>query len=280
MSRKIPVKSYGVTEQETCNNKYESVIEQVKRLGYAILDGGYTEQDLDNIRKSFNNVRDSYIAGFGESYLREIDEYNTIRALLTHGDPIFIKLATNQYLLQVLERLIAGKFILNQQNGVINPPEESYNQAAWHRDLPYQHYVSSSPLAVNALFCVDDFTHDNGATFVIPFSHKFTAYPSDNYVQQNAVQITAKAGQFIILDCMLFHSGGFNKTSSERRAVNQVFTIPYIKQQINLWKKIVYDNNLTDEVRALLGADYQEPESVEEYLFSRLQKHVKAKNDA
>ena len=137
MSRKIPVKFYGVTEQETCNNKYESVIEQVKRLGYAILDGGYTEQDLDNIRKSFNNVRDSYIAGFGESYLREIDEYHTIRALLTHGDPIFTKLATNQYLLQVLERLIAGKFILNQQNGVINPPEESYSQAAWHRDLPY-----------------------------------------------------------------------------------------------------------------------------------------------
>jgi len=57
MSRKIPVKFYGVTEQETCNNKYESVIEQVKRLGYAILDGGYTEQDLDKIRESFDNVR-------------------------------------------------------------------------------------------------------------------------------------------------------------------------------------------------------------------------------
>ena len=33
---------------------------------------------------------------------------------------------------------------------------------------------------------------------------------------------------------MTFHSGGFNRTGEERRAVNHVFTIPYFKQQIRL----------------------------------------------
>ncbi|WP_457831307.1 phytanoyl-CoA dioxygenase family protein, partial [Staphylococcus aureus] len=80
---------------------------------------------------------------------------------------------------------------------------------AWPRDLPYQHYVSSTPLAVNALFCVDDFTLDNGSTFVIPATHKEINYPSESFVERNAVQVTAKAGQYILLDCMLFHSGGF-----------------------------------------------------------------------
>jgi hypothetical protein len=34
--------------------------------------------------------------------------------------------------------VIQGTFILNQQNGIINPAKEADNQAAWHRDLPYQ----------------------------------------------------------------------------------------------------------------------------------------------
>ncbi|MFX5510311.1 hypothetical protein ABTD49_20870, partial [Acinetobacter baumannii] len=82
--------------------------------------------------------------------------YQTIRAPLVHGSAVFRRLATNPVLMEVLQKLIVGKFILNQQNGVINPPGATYNQGAWHRDLPYQHYVSSTPLAVNALFCVDD----------------------------------------------------------------------------------------------------------------------------
>ncbi len=95
-----------------------------------------------------------------------------MRALLTHGGAVFLRLATHPKLAEVLGKLIAGKYVLNQQNGVVNPPGESYNQASWHRDLPHQHFVSSSPLAVNALFCLDDFVAANGATFVLPASHK------------------------------------------------------------------------------------------------------------
>ena len=34
-----------------------------------------------------------------------------------------------------------------------------HTQLAYHRDLPYQHFVSSRPLAISALFCIDPFTH-------------------------------------------------------------------------------------------------------------------------
>jgi len=85
--------------------------------------------------------------------------------------------------------------VLNQQNGVINPPHsERYNQGAWHRDLPYQHFVSSRPLAINALFCLDQFTIENGATKVLPASHRQEAFPSDDFVQSQATPVTAPAG--------------------------------------------------------------------------------------
>ena len=164
---------------------------------------------------------------YGEPKLRSLNEFHTIRSPLTHGGDVFLRLVLNENLLSTLKKLISGKFILNQQNGVINPPQETYNQGVWHRDLPYQHFVSTKPLAINALFCVDDFTFENGATFVLPASHKTEAFPSASYIRKNSVQIEAKAGSFILLDCMLFHAGGFNKTHLERRAVNHVITFRY-----------------------------------------------------
>ncbi len=160
-------------------------------------------------------------------------------------------------------------YILNQQNGVINPPQETYNQGAWHRDLPYQHFITSKPLAINALFCVDDFTFENGATFVLPASHKSENFPSSDYIQRNAIQVEAKAGSFIVLDCMLFHSGGFNKTCFERRAVNHVYNIPFFKQQINIPMNME-DTHLSAEERDILGFSYVEPGSISDYLSKRM----------
>jgi ectoine hydroxylase-related dioxygenase (phytanoyl-CoA dioxygenase family) len=267
----IPEAAYGVLQQDRFESGQDEVAEQVRRLGYAILDSGYTPAQLKEISEAFNHVRERYVHAWGESRLRSLNEYHTIRALLTHGGELFMQLAMNRNLLAVLQQLIVGKFILNQQNGVINPPGETYNQGAWHRDLPYQHYVSSSPLAVNALFCVDDFTFENGSTFVLPASHKATAFPSGNYLRRNAVQVEAKAGQYILLDCMVFHSGGFNRTAKERRAVNHVYNIPYFKQQINLPGNMSVDG-LSAEARELLGFNYQEPTSIEQYLASRSKK--------
>jgi hypothetical protein len=263
-----PHARYGVLRQDRFSTPVQEIAEQVRRLGYAVLDGGYKKTELKQIIIEFERTRQRYVERWGELALSAIDELHTIRAPICHGGESFRQLAFNAPLLALVGELIEGKFILNQQNGIINPPRQSYNQGAWHRDLPYQHFVSSSPLAVNALFCIDDFTPDNGATFVLPASHKFAAFPSDDYVEQQALQIQAKAGQYIVLDCMLFHCGGFNRTDKARYAVNHVFTIPYLKQQINIPKNMVY-RGLSDEQMDILGFNYQEPDSVASYLATR-----------
>lgn len=264
----IPDAAYGILQQDRFSSEFEEVAEQVRRLGYAILDSGYTSEQLQEISEQFDHVRDQYLKTWGESRLKSLNEHHTIRALLTQGSDTFVQLAMNRNLMVVLQQLIAGTFILNQQNGIINPPGEIYNQGAWHRDLPYQHYVSSTPLAVNALFCVDDFNAENGSTYVLPASHKSSAFPSESYLNRNAVQLRAKAGQYILLDCMMFHSGGYNKTAKERRAVNHVFNIPYFKQQINLPGNLPA-SDLSSEARTLLGYNVQEATSIANFLASR-----------
>jgi len=265
---KIPTASYGILQQSSANCESDGIVEQVERLGYAILDSGWGAAELESFADAFDKTRRQYIAVHGETRLRDKNEFHTIRLPLVHGDPAFLKLAVNDKLQSALRRLISGKFILNQQNGLINPPRETSSQAAWHRDLPYQHFVSSRPLAINALFCVDDFTRENGATFVLPGSHRAEDFPTQQYLRQNALQVEAKAGSFIVLDCMVFHAAGSNGTNAERRAVNHVFTIPYFKQQIRIAGNID-SANLSSAEMEMLGFDFNEPESIEAYLSGR-----------
>jgi ectoine hydroxylase-related dioxygenase (phytanoyl-CoA dioxygenase family) len=267
----VPTKSYGVLKQNAPICDLEEIAEQIKNLGYAVVDSYLRADELNSLSEGFQQIRLRYIETYGEKNLKAKDEYWTIRAPLTLAKE-FLSLALNERLISIIQILIPGKFILNQQNGIINPAGESYNQAAWHRDLPYQHFVSTTPLAINALFCLDEFTQQNGATFVLPASHKSEAFPSPNFVKKNAIQIVAPAGSFVILDCMLFHCGGFNQTQSPRRAINHVYTIPFLKQQISLSKNILDSSGLAQQASDILGFSYVEPQTVAEYLERRKSK--------
>lgn len=268
----IPDSTYGVVQRDQFDSKLEEVAEQVRRLGYAVLNSDYTPAQMREVSREFDRVRLAYINQWGEDRLRRLNEFHTMRALLTYGGPIFLRIATHPKLLALLEHLIAGKFVLNQQNGVINPAGEAYNQGAWHRDLPYQHFLSNTPLAINALFCIDDFTLENGSTFVLPASHKAAAFPSRTYVERHALQLEAKAGQFIVMDCMLFHSGGQNRGASDRRAINHAYMIPYFKQQIDIPPNVSTEG-LSPKELEMLGFNYQPPKSVRDYLASREKKN-------
>ena len=194
--------------------------------------------------EAFDRAHLTQLAQHGADALTAIDEHNTIRAPLSL-EPIFLTLGTNPVILKLCEALLGDRFILNQQNGIINPPHGAkYNQGAYHRDLPHQHFVTSRPLALNALFCLDLFAAENGATRVISGSHKQEAFPSDSAVEVLETQVVAPAGSFIVLDGMVFHSGSINRTAVARRAVNHVYTLPFIKQQI--------------ELPALLGEKYRD----------------------
>ena len=55
-----------------------------------------------------------------------------------------------------------------------------------------------------------------------------------------------------MLDTMLYHSGGVNRTGTARRAVNHLYSIPLIRQQIDLpgrRKSLVSDCSLVSVVK-------------------------------
>ncbi|MGO4170876.1 phytanoyl-CoA dioxygenase family protein [Bosea sp. TAF32] len=266
----ITERSYGIHRRVAAENDLDDACETLATLGYGVLNGGYTSAELDELSAAFDAARlHSEEAAGGREILRELDEHNTIRVAF-HHDRNLLALATNQRVLTVVRRAISDYLVLSQQNGIINPANAAeYNQGAWHRDLPYQHVVFSRPMAINALFCVDDFTLENGATIVLPATHRQEDFPSSRFVQSAALQITAPRGSYILLDCMTYHTGATNRTPMDRRAVNHVYTSPIIRQQIDL--PALLGESFTDDphVRKLLGYGVKTPRSLDEYYASR-----------
>jgi len=262
--------AYGVVHSDTWSDPLLLAADQIRRLGYAVVESGFSAQEVAEISERFDTTRAEYTRRWGQDRLKSLDEQNSMRLPMALSSEPFRKLAFAPNILSVVGELIDGQFILNQQNGVINPAGAKYNQGLWHRDLPYQHFVTNVPLAVNALYCVDDFTSENGGTWVIPASHKTSNYPSEAYISAHALQVNAKAGQYIVLDCMVYHTGGANGSDANRRAVNHVYTIPYISQQIRIPGN-VEESGLTSDQRRILGFKFNAPKSVEEYLLARAQ---------
>lgn len=262
---------YGVHEQHPGNSALDIIEEKIRLLGYATLDAGFTEQQMDVFSDLFDATASEYAQHAYEQGrdLHALNENDTIRMLPTQK-AAFWDIVFNPQLHALLERLLGGYYILNQVNGLINRGNNSeYHQANYHRDLPYQHFTSSRPLAINALFALDDFTLENGATRIIPASHKRSAFPPDALVREVEKQVAVKRGTFIVLDCMLYHAGSTNTTLKDRRAIKHVFTIPMFRQQVHVPSVLGDGVSFSDWQKKVLGYGLEEFNSVGALLDAR-----------
>ncbi len=268
---------YGVLERTKSQDDLDAHVEELKLSGFTTLWSGFSDLDLAKIADSFDAAAAKYKKFCSSSGVdvEALNEADVIR-VMPRWSQDFFKLLFNERLHRLLSRTLGGYFIVNQVNGLINRAHAvSYSQAKWHRDLPFRHLTMSRPIAINALFALDDFTIENGATWVIPGSHTIEPFPSEDAVRALGRQVPCKAGNFIVLDAMTFHAGGVNLTGVNRRAINHVFTIPSLRQQLHLPSILGNLDNLSSYQRKLLGYELNEYRSFEEYFKAR---HIATSN--
>jgi ectoine hydroxylase-related dioxygenase (phytanoyl-CoA dioxygenase family) len=219
-------------------SKLEFHIEEVVRNGHTVLENCFLEEELRIIRDKIDSIYQQQAEEIGgEDKLLLIGDELSVKHLLVY-DEIFLKMATHKDVLAIIEGILGDHFILQLQNGILNKSNIYHSACDFHRDLFFQHFTASSPLALSAVVCVDDFDSETGGTFVLPGSHKFDRFPSPEFAQKYQFQVTAKAGSVIVFDSMVYHRTGENTSSSIRRAVSQVYTLPFLKQQISLPKAL------------------------------------------
>jgi ectoine hydroxylase-related dioxygenase (phytanoyl-CoA dioxygenase family) len=215
---------------------------------------------LEEIRRRLDRVYQLQVEESGLPALQRIQEEDLARCPLAY-DPFFLDLALHPAVLEPVRALLGQPPLLHLQNGIINRPGTTHHQAAWHRDLPYQDFVSSVPLAVSALLCVDPFSAAAGGTLLLPFSHRLDHLPSEEYLGRHAVAVEADAGTVVLFDAMTYHRAGANRATYIRRAINHVYTIPLIKQQISLPAALGLAPPVEESLRAVLGYGSESAES-------------------
>lgn len=266
-------KFYGKLSQVESETEIDVYVEEIQCDGFAVIEGVLNKSELALYRNKIDRVYDLQENHFGRDRLTQINELNMCRLPLKYDDD-FINIATNNLVFDVVRRFLGDFFILNLQNAIINQPNEEHHQSSWHRDLPYQNYVISTPLSINALFCIDDFTIETGATMVLPFSHRLESMPSDLYIQKHAVTAVAKAGSVIMFDSMLLHKAGYNSSDIIRRAVNHQYQIPLLKQFYDMPKALGGKFSDDPMLAQLLGYTSQVPKDDIEWRENRFDRSL------
>lgn len=262
--------SYGILEARSIDGEVAVATEAIALDGCTVLPRVLTAAELDDLRNAIDELRArAHEAGGGRERLAAINEADIVRAPLAL-DERFLGLAAHPRILAVLEAVLGHYFIVMQQNAVVNPPAgEHYHQSAFHRDLPYQHFTTSRPLAANVLICIDPFDASTGGTFFVPGSHLHEQFPSDDYVRGAERQIEAAPGSALIMNSMLYHRAGTNHSAQRRRGVNTVYALPFVKQQIVLPGLLGGRYADDPKLARLLGYESDPPASIEAWYAGR-----------
>lgn len=164
-----------------------------------------------------------------------------------------------------LEHYFEGRCILNSFGGAINTRGHTSYAQRIHRDI--RSFSGDMPLLLNTLVMLDDFTADNGATYLLGGSHKAAEKPETDDFYARAERAVGPAGSLLVFNSNVWHAGGENKTPGLRRSVTPMYCRPFIKPQFDYPRVLGYDRgeDFTPNTRQILGFNARIPASLDEW---------------
>ena len=141
----------------------------------------------------------------------------------------FDELATHPLLLGVLDRVL-GHYQLSGPVGIDIGPGETA-QGLHRDDVVYPLAWPHQQVVLNTMWALDDFTEDNGATLIVPGSHRTS--PADMPPVTDAVVATMPAGSVMFYVGTVWHAGGANRTGERRLGVILEYVASWLRAQEN-----------------------------------------------
>ena len=148
-------------------------------------------------------------------------------------DRAFAELIAYEPLLDVLEALFeSGEFHLHNYKCIVKAPRIS-SGFLWHRDLPYLKHSTSN--LITALLCLDDMSAANGATVVLPGTHRIghedvldtdVDLPEDVLPDVPRMLVECPGGSAVLFHVNIIHGGGANRSDVPRRNLVGIWAGP------------------------------------------------------
>ena len=168
-----------------------------------------------NMKNSFDTIPDCCGDFYGHATKR--------MGALFSKEKMFQKMALFPQIMNIMDAYLlpgCSQYQINLTQAISIGPNE--RKQILHQDDPMFPFLhDGQELMLNCMWAIDDFTAENGATVLVPGSHKWPRsqalnldledLPADSFAKG-----VMKKGSVLIYLGSLFHCGGENKTSARR----------------------------------------------------------------
>jgi len=203
-------------------------VERVRRDGYTVVEQAIEPNLILALNAALARLErelDAKPAMNGFEGRKTVRIYN----LLAHGAP-FEQVPTHPAVLPIIEGVLdAGCLISSLSSIAIDPGEVAQPIHADDMVIPLD--KTHRPIVCNSMWALTDFTEANGATRLVPGSHKLA-----NPEYGGAYETIAggmRVGDVLIWDGSLWHGGGANTTDQRRMGMAMNYCAGFIRQQEN-----------------------------------------------
>jgi ectoine hydroxylase-related dioxygenase (phytanoyl-CoA dioxygenase family) len=211
------------------NVDIEAHVGRIEHDGYTIVEGAVDIDLIDDLVDDLLRLeRDLGVVPAANTF----EGVHTARIynLLAHG-PRFEQIPVHPLILPICERVLDPGLLVSSLSSIAIGPGETAQPI--HADdqvipLPKPH----PPTVCNTMWALTDFTEANGATRVIPGSHRAAESP-DLTRPYDSVPAEMPKGSVLVWHGSLWHGGGANRTSDRRVGIAMNYCAGYIRQQEN-----------------------------------------------
>ena len=236
---------------------------QMKATGWIVfdevVDRALVKQLIVDLEKSYEIRRPIQIANGVDA-----NTEGTAHHLLADGKS-FIELLKRAYLDEYLKSFFEGNYILNTFGGNLNLKKHFTYASLVHRDV--RTYTREIKFLINIIVMLDDFTLDNGATYLLSGYHLKKDKPGDEEFFSQAHRAVGKSGSIVLWDSNIWHAAGENKTDAPRRSLSLIYSKPFMKQQFDYPRAVGYEDldSLSDNFKQIVGYNARVPATLDEW---------------
>lgn len=222
--------------------------ERIETFGYAVIPDVLAESELRFLREEMDRI----YAGYDPERdgLQRVAGYH-FSSNLVNKSPIFETLFLRSPVYDLMRRFLGEGCILSSLNSL--EPLQGQGHQPLHRDGPPM--PPDGPISMNSMWAIDPMDRDNGATRLLPGSHRTSDPPPPD--EQGIVYAEVPAGSVVVTNAHILHAASANPSGRRRRVLHGYFTRRGHPQQTEQRKHLSPEviARLTPETRRVLAID-------------------------
>ncbi|KAH6668291.1 hypothetical protein B0J14DRAFT_600299 [Halenospora varia] len=217
------------------------LIQDVLRDGFVIIPNAFSPETVAAAKKEIEVLSKSPVAGVSANGGRNSFEgHQTARIYaLLNKSRRFDEFCMHPTVMALNDYFLSPGYLITAFHTICIQPGETAQSL--HNDdgfinVPRPH----PPFGTAIMVALDDYTADNGSTVVIPSSHTWGSTPLPR--RSDAIPVVMPSGSLVFFLSTLWHGGGSNTSSAQRRALTVQYCQPWCRQMENQVLAVDWEN--------------------------------------